>query len=368
MYKVKTQLPDGPALITLKPGIKQPDAANTMLFSAARQITEDQIFVAGPGSIPTALWAARQGATITSWTDNINYDACIKDTFSSAKLAEPHIIMQAGFDAVETQFCDCALLHLPRGKDRQYEMIQLAAAVLKPRGRLVFVGAKKEGVKGALKYIKELFGYGGIVTQKSGYHAGLSQCPERKFELPQLTYKQNLITIEGEPTYLISCTGVFAAGRLDGGAKALIDSMFHSKGNSVLDMGCGTGLVGLSAVRKGANVIFTDVSARAVESTRKTLHINKLSGTVIHSSGAELCTPGIFDVVYVNPPFHQGHSRDFETVQYLLKQAFLALKYGGHLYLVANTFLKYEAWIRETFSNVSTHYESKQYKVWHGIK
>ena len=368
MRKIKTQLPDGDAVITLKPGIKEPDTANMLIYSATRQIHGKRAFVSGPGSIPSALWAARSGALITTWTDNVNFAVCINETFQSANMTEPTVHLQAGYDNIALNSFDCALIHLPRGKALQLEILQLAAAVLKEGGRLVFVGAKREGVKGALKYAKEIFHFAGIVAQKGGYHVGLSQKPPGHSPLPQLSFSQNELMIKGEATSLISYPGVFAAGRMDAGAQALIYSMTFQVGASVLDMGCGTGLVGLSAIRKGAIVTFTDVSARAVESTRKTLSANNLEGTVLLTSGAERCDPGVFDVIYSNPPFHKGHGVDYETTRYLLDQAVRVLRNKGTLYLVANTFLKYGSWIRDKFTNVGVHYENKQYRVWKATK
>ncbi len=368
MRKIKTQLPDGPAVITLRPGIKEPDAANKVLYSATRSIQANRVFVAGPGSIASALWAARTGAAITTWTDNVNMASCIQETFRLAGIAQPTLHLQAGFENIQTNSCDYALIHLPRGRLLQLEILQLAAAVLREKGKLVFVGAKKEGVKTALKQAREIYQRAGIVAQKGGYHVGLAQRPPGHYPLPKLVYNQDKISVNGCPTTLFSCPGVFAAGRLDGGAKTLIEGMSITAGTTALDLGCGTGLVGLSALRKGAKVTLTDVSARAVESARRTVDAAGFDATVIHTSGAEQCKPGGFDTVLTNPPFHKGHDVDYETTRYLLDQAARVLPSRGTLYLVANAFLKYGPWIQNNFANVRVVWENNQFRVWQGTK
>jgi 16S rRNA G1207 methylase RsmC len=368
MRKIGLQLPDGPAVMSHRPGIKEPDAANIAVFTALRTIQADQVFVTGPGSIPTAVWAARSGAAVTIWTENANYAGCVEETFRINQLPEPTLVLQAGFESVPTESFSIAIVHLPRGKILQAQILHLSLAVLKQDGKLVFVGAKKEGVKSALKAVKQLFQYAGIVVQKGGYHAGFAQRPSGTYPLPVIHFEQHELSVKGKTTYLVSCPGVFAAGRLDDGAKALIDSMVIEPGTPVLDLGCGSGLVGLSAVRMGADVTMTDVSARAVESTRKTLKANGVAARVLHASGATSCKDGEFKVVYVNPPFHKGHGVDYETTRYLMDEAARVLKPGGKIYLVANAFLKYGSIIDKLFSNTRIHYENRQFRVWTGIK
>lgn len=387
--KITVQLPDGPATLVLRPGIKPPDAANDLIFRVMKEMPHDHVFVAGPGSIATALWAARQGRSadvqITAWSDNVNWAACLLESFALAGYPQPCMHLQAGFENMATSSCASALIHLPRGRKLQEEFLHLCAAVLKPGGKLVFVGAKREGVKSAVKCAQDIFKHAGTVAYKDGYHVGIARRPsgDQRFaadaqqvasddyQLPQLEFTQRAVSINEQTFQLISCPGVFAAGKLDGGAAALIASMavLHDLHNQhVLDMGCGTGLVGLNAAHSGAAVTCTDVSARAVESTRRTLAANHAQATVLHTSGAESCPAGFFDTVFTNPPFHKGHSTDYETTKYFIQQAKRVLVPGGKLHLVANAFLNYKPWIEEDFTNVQEIVNNRAFVVWQGTK
>ncbi|MDF1515078.1 MAG: methyltransferase [Anaerolineae bacterium] len=368
MRKIQIHLPGGPATLALSAGIKGPDAGNEVMFSAVRTIDASHVFTAGPGSIPSALWATQNGAKTISWSDNANWAACLRESFLSSELIIPDHHISAGFDTLPVTVCDLALLHLPRGKAQQRELLELAAAILSPGGRLYFSGSKQEGVKSALKMARDLFKQAGIIAHKGGYHAGMAQRPTGDFPLPHLTFDMTGILLDGQPAQLVSCTGVFAAGRLDGGARTLIESLDIPRGSKVLDMGCGTGLVGLSALRKGADVSFSDVSARAVVSTQKTLLANGYQAEVAHTSGAEVWADATFDLVLCNPPFHKGHGVDYETTRYLLDEARRVLRSGGSLYLVANSFLKYRAWIERNFSQVTIRHENSQFRVWQGTR
>src|SRR5947207_7677833 len=52
-------------------------------------------------------------------------------------------------------------------------------------------------------------------------------------------------------TLFRSRPGVFAYGRFDEGARALVETMVIEPGDKILDVGCGCGTNGILAVRRG---------------------------------------------------------------------------------------------------------------------
>lgn len=381
---IQYKLPDGAATIACAPGVHAPGVANIALFDAARHIDADTVFVSGPGMTASALWAARSGAHVTGWTDNIAEAQAIAATFTRNRLKAtlvtdnwstptvPYtatIAVRADFSILPPASCDLALILMPRGKQLQAELLQLSAALLRPGGRLVFVGAKNEGVKGVPKKAQALFGRAGIVVRKGGYHAGLAARPPGDYPLPDITFSEYTLMVDAIPTQLVNCAGTFAAGRLDDGAAALIAGMQITPGARVLDLGCGTGLVGLTALRRGAHVTFSDVSARAVASTRRTLAANGYPDAPVHlACGADSLPGPHFDIVITNPPFHKGHATDFEVAQLFVKQAARLVKPGGKVYLVANAFLPYPPWLTANFSTVITALKTPRFRVWEAVR
>ena len=241
--------------------------------------------------------------------------------------------------------------------------------MLRPGGRLVFVGATHEGVKSALQQARAVFGQAGIVVRKSGFHAGLAQRPDDDCPLPIIQRTERTIGVDGISTQLVSFAGTLATDRLDDGAAALIAGMQIPASANVLDLGCGTGLVGLAALRRGANVTLTDVSARAVRSAQETLAANGYPNIPIaHACGAATSETGTVDIVVANPPFHQGHGLHFEAAQFFIEEAARVLKAGGRLYLVANAFLGYETWLRGRFTKVRQAWNDRRFRVWEATK
>lgn len=72
---------------------------------------------------------------------------------------------------------------------------------------------------------------------------------------------------------------------------------------SLLDMGCGTGIIGVVAQKAGAEVVAVDIDHRACGAAR----INGLADV----RRGDLFRPVLgqrFDIICFNPPFFQGHS------------------------------------------------------------
>lgn len=74
-------------------------------------------------------------------------------------------------------------------------------------------------------------------------------------------------------------------------------------GRSVLDVGCGTGVLSLVAARAGAVVTAIDVNADAVHTTIDNATANGLTIEVLQSDLFEELHDRRFDLVVVNPPY-----------------------------------------------------------------
>ncbi|MDH4070422.1 MAG: methyltransferase [Ignavibacteria bacterium] len=85
------------------------------------------------------------------------------------------------------------------------------------------------------------------------------------------------------------------------------------RGSSVLEMGCGSGLLSLVAAREGASVTAVDVNPLAVEASAKNVELNGMEDRVqvkqsdlfgaIHSADR-------FDLIFWNPPWYPHDAAD----------------------------------------------------------
>jgi 16S rRNA (guanine1207-N2)-methyltransferase len=299
---------------------------------------------------------------------NVAAVACAARTLKVSGVENAEVQLSDGVEELDGRSFDLVLSHLPRGREVQRELIRGAAHVLRSLGQFYFVASARSGIKGAVAYVRDLFGRCGVVHRKKGYHVAMTVRPAAmKSPGPQDSYVCRPITLDGVETAVVSKPGVFAWDRLDAGTACLIDAMEIGRLDRVLDLGCGTGLAGLVAARRApeGQVILVDADIRAVRSARRTLEANGIENArALLSDGSSVlngCEP--FDVVIANPPFHQGREVDYQIGHQFIQDSRGVLRPGGRLYLVANRFIGYEGLIRQAYGSVATAYAGSSYKV-----
>jgi 16S rRNA (guanine1207-N2)-methyltransferase len=136
----------------------------------------------------------------------------------------------------------------------------------------------------------------------------------------------------------VSRPGVFAHRRFDVGARALLEVMQIEAGDRVLDIGCGSGTLGLAAALRAPNVQVhaIDSNARAVQCTEIGATLNEVTTlTTGLTAEGELSAhdqdlAGTFQVALANPPYFSH----FQIAEIFVQAALRGLASGGRLYLV----------------------------------
>jgi len=102
-----------------------------------------------------------------------------------------------------------------------------------------------------------------------------------------------------ERIYVETCTDVYPPSE---DSYLLIGSFDVLRGESVLEIGCGSGIVSMHCASNGALVTAVDINERAVECTRENFRRNGLEAYVLVS---DLCerVEGVFDTFIFNLPY-----------------------------------------------------------------
>ncbi len=82
-----------------------------------------------------------------------------------------------------------------------------------------------------------------------------------------------------------------------------IDGLSLDK-KSLLELGCGSGIISLFASFKGANVTATDINKKALEYLKKASEVNKIPITILYSDLFTKLNNEQFDFIIINPPYY----------------------------------------------------------------
>ena len=145
------------------------------------------------------------------------------------------------------------------------------------------------------------------------------------------TYHHFPLLLRGEPATMIGKPGVWSWDYVNPGTAALIDAMQVGPTDAILDLGCGTGLIGLAAARLApeGRVALVDVNVAAIACARQTLASNEIVNADVRLAVGTDAVEA-FDLVLSHLP------RGRVVVELLIQQAAIALKPGGRFYLVAH--------------------------------
>jgi len=261
--------------------------------------------------------------------------------------------------------------------------LQLAAYALKPGGRLYVVGAKDRGVLSIAKRMQTLFGNLETLVISKGQRVVCSHLQNNSPDIhssarsPHISPKsdtQNVVASlagslpDARPANQIPILlpTTFAEGKLDEGTRLLVESLEVHATDIALDIGCGTGYLGMHiahVARKG-HVTMVDASLVAVAAARKLVEQSGMTNVqVLASDGTQAVKAQRFDLVVTNPPFHLGGIQTTEIGERFIREAAQVLRPRGRFYLVANRFLKYEPIMRACFHSVEEVGGNTRYKV-----
>ena len=138
------------------------------------------------------------------------------------------------------------------------------------------------------------------------------------------------VKLLGEEMTFLTDAGVFSKKMVDFGSQLLLKCLEVNQGETVLDVGCGYGPLGLSLAKAyGVQATMVDINNRALDLARQNAERNKVEATIFQSNIYEQ-VEGEFDHVISNPPIRAGK----QVVHEIIEKSKDFLEIGGDLTIV----------------------------------
>lgn len=123
------------------------------------------------------------------------------------------------------------------------------------------------------------------------------------------------VELLGEKMTFLTDAGVFSKKMVDFGSQLLLKFLEVNQGETVLDVGCGYGPLGLSLVKAyGVQATMVDINNRALDLARQNAERNKVEATIFQSNIYEQ-VEGTFEHVISNPPIRAGKQVVHEIIE-----------------------------------------------------
>ncbi len=311
------------------------------------------------GALGTALAAARTGGPPpVVVTDSLRTRRALAANLAANDLAADAVDVRSPLDALPDRI-DLCLVRLPKAHDVLEHLLRQARPGLHPGTTVVGAAmARHVHTDGLDRFTRVV---GPTVTSRAVRKARLVLATVDPGRDPGPSPWPRTTALGPDGEEVVEHAGAFSAGRLDAGTRLLLahlpEAGLH---RDVVDLGCGNGIVGLVAARRGPDVRLTatDDSALAVASTEATLAHGlgpDRSVRVVQGDGlADLATgpplgEASVDLVVVNPPFHRDHGMGDATAWQMFSEARRVLRPGGELRVVGNRHLAHHAKLSRLF-------------------
>ena len=340
----------------------------------------------GFGAVSLSISQGLPSATITVISDSANSHSGIKANALANKIDLAKIKLESNLSFAESeseQPFDLVVIKVPKSLAQLEDNLRRVRAKIGPNTRVIAAGMVKNVHNSTLALFGKCIGTTTSSLAKKKARLIFAEVSANTSEVIAEPSKRFTVSAEISQTaddlILASCAGVFSHGSLDYGTQFLLETMqlfeptLENQPLNILDLGCGTGALGIAAAKRfpNAKVTFVDESFAAIESTIQGVRLTKLDGDRCQYLATH-CLDGVADasqdLILNNPPFHDAAARTSGIALEMFSEAKRALRIGGQLQVVANKHLGYRNPLKELFGNCKTMADNEKFVALSCIK
>lgn len=294
-------------------------------------------------------------------------------------------LKRAGHDVIPEPAGDgFAMALVVAGRHRGENEARLAEAVTRvsPGGLVVMAGGKTDGIASLRKRLAGIVAIDGHLAKNHGEVFWLTAGTPAKpgFLSPfgrggerEPGEGQGPATIRpersGEMARFHAAAGMFSHDRIDPGSRLLAHHLPATLKGRAADFCAGWGYLSVALAERAPDLASIDLfeadHASLEAAGRNMAALAPNMPAAFH--WLDLVTEKVardFDVIVMNPPFHQGRAADPGIGEAMIRAASGALKPGGQLFMVANRGLPYPPALKSGFAQVAELADESGFKVW----
>lgn len=257
------------------------------------------------------------------------------------------------------------------GKHRGQNERWLAEAIrrVSPGGIIVAAGGKMEGVASLRKRLEKDVPLGGHLSKNHGIVFWFTPGEEASsFAEGIIRDQDNAALIEGR---FEAAPGMFSHDRIDVGSRLLADQFRSDLRGIAADFCAGWGYLSVILAERTSvsRVDLYEADHASLEAAR--LNMGRITSKEARFHWSDLAADKverIYDLIVMNPPFHQGRAADAGLGQAMIRAAAVGLKPRGRLLMVANRGLPYEALLKSQFAACEMVAEEKGFRVYSAVR
>jgi 16S rRNA (guanine1207-N2)-methyltransferase len=267
------------------------------------------------------------------------------------------------FPVAEGDSYDSALVLLGKHKGENENRIAEALARVVTGGLIIVAGGKEDGIAPLRNKLMKL----DIPLDYTPKYHGVAVWFARP-ENPDAAIaalKKSPVVIDAR---FEAAPGMFSHERVDGGSELLASRLPTDFDGNAADFGAGWGYLSVMLAEKSPRVNRIDLfeaDYEALEFAKRNMARNapNLNARFYWQDLGAEPPKEKYDLIVMNPPFHEAQAADPELGRTMILTAAAALKNGGRLMLVANRGLPYETVLASEFRESGETCRNARFKI-----